>query len=461
MSDLTIFQEREMVSPLKKVDNQSLERRLGIESIKKGITTEEQLLPFFSSKNQVVAGELMPERTRHTCSWRFLPFQKEGSKGVDAYLSDRFSVPSLKKSEDKEFGNKIIQELSLIPNGIDKAETIPSNLANLKERVGELDGWMLSTDYHVDRMDGWNRFAVRLSKDFGGLKASVVLQPDYNYSTFNVLIPVGQNFEEKLKEVNTAFKTMSNWLNLSYFPNLSYEFSTREDQVDNSPSVLASTFPDYFFKTLDLWRSIGGIGRLRAIIGRSTDEEKPILLLEDPSLTLSYSMHRGLDQILRMGGSSGIGMVISSHADIYDNFRSAVRSGKVNQELSNLFPSDDFNDPNWLHMFVRLEDGKVKLVEDSSSNQGKESVKEVLPLIEKQYGVTYGGIIDEHEAEREARAPMLMQIINEQTAVIQEKLGPSSAHKFRGIARAALINKTKSAEEKYEAYLEILQAEQG
>lgn len=453
MTDLGSLEKEFVGETPRRITSRSLESRFGSKIINQGLTNGDEVLPFLRIQNQVLPSQETPDRGRHSSSW-FVSYVRYGEE-TPQYISlkDSFSLP-LTDQEEKKINNELMDELREIPDGIKKANHIPQKLEDLKKRINELDGWNLDTLYSLDTMDGWNTFWISLEKEVGGSKMSVTLDITYGCS-FTTKIPI-ENFDEFAKEVRAAAKIMSNWLGLKYSPNLEYEFSMNQGQIEDDPSRTSLNYQEYFYKTLDYWRSFSGSKQLRALIGRSKDDSKPILLLEDPSLSVA-SNRTDLNFILHGGTISYSGLIVNTHPDVYEVFRRAVRDRRVNQNLTELFSNEDFDDRKWLHMFVNLDpDNGATLVEDVGSNSGKEELKNLFKLIEKQYGIVYGGTIDKSQAEREARRPMFMPKINEEMAVIKEKYGSSTARKFRGYAISALVDGSKHALEKYESYLKLI-----
>jgi len=420
MADLPPLEREFVRETSRRISSMSLEDRFGSKIINQGFTARDDVLPFMRIQNQVLPSPETPDRGRHTSSW-FVSYVRYGEKTPQHIsLQDSFSLP-LTDQGKKKINNELMDELRTIPDGIKKATHIPPKLEDLRKKIKELDGWSLDTLYSLDTMDGWNTFWVSLEKEVGGSKMSVKLDITYGCS-LETKIPI-ERFDESVKEVRAAAKIMSNWLGLRFSPNLDYEFSMNQGQIEDDPSRISSSYPEYFFKTLDYWKSFSGSKQLRALIGRSRDDSKPILLLEDPSLSVA-SNRTDLNFILHGGTISHSGLIVNTHPDVYEVFRRAVRDRRVNQNLAELLPNEDFDDRKWLHMFVNLDpDSGVTLVEDVGSNSGKEGLKSLFGLIEKQYGIIYGGTIDKSQAEREARKPMFMPKINEEAAIIKEKYG--------------------------------------
>ncbi|MDP3918202.1 MAG: hypothetical protein Q8Q30_03450 [Candidatus Woesebacteria bacterium] len=455
MTDASMKEVGRVLEDTRQISNLTLEKRFERGLIEDGIKFQNDVLPFLRIQNQILPVSETPDRGKHNSSWTFT-YLREAQILAYVSLKDSFSLP-LSQSAEKNLNNKLMDELRLVPDGVEKVKNLPSMLTDLSNRVKELDGWNLSSIYSLDLMDGWNYFAIDLEKSFGDTKASVRLDLTYGCS-LEVKIPVGHNFDETTKEVRLVAKVMSNWLKLPYSPNLEYEFSMKEGVVEDDPSRTTSTFPEYFFKVLDYWKSFSGSKDLRALVGRSNDNSKPILILEDPSLSVS-SGRSGVDfgYILYTGSSSYSGLIVSSHPDVYEAFRHGIQDRRVNQNLTDLFPNENFDDRKWLHMFVHLDpENGATFVEDQASNGGKEELKKLFDSIEKQYGISYGGAINKSKAEREARRPMFMPKINDESAIIKEKYDSSTARKFRGYAVSALIDGNKHAFEKYESYLKLL-----
>lgn len=453
MVDLPSLEKEFVVETPRQITDQSLENRFGLKAIKQGISSAEEILPFLKIQNQVLPSPETPDRSHHRSSW-FLSYARYGENKPQHFsLKDSFSLP-VTNEQEKRINNELMDELRLIPDGINKNDQTPPRLKNLSERIKDLDGWNLDTLYSLDTMDGWNTFWISLEKNVGDLKMSVTLDITYGCS-LDVKIPM-ESFDESVREVRAAAKIMSNWLELKYPPNLGYEFSMNQGQAEDDPSRTSSSFPEYFFKTLDYWKSFSGSKQLRALIGQSNDDTKPILLLENPSLSID-SNRMGLDLISLGGTVSSSGLIVNTHPDVYEAFERAIRDRRANQNLAEIFPSENFDDRKWLHMFVNVdpENGAI-LVEDIASNSGKEELKNLFDLVEKQYGISYGGTIDKSQAEREARRPMFMPKINEEAAIIKEKYGSSSARIFRGYAISALVDGSKHALEKYESYLKLI-----
>jgi hypothetical protein len=256
-----------------------------------------------------------------------------------------------------------------------------------------------------------------------------------------------------------AVKVMSDWLGMSHTPKLEYAFvkeEAEEGKKEDIPSQTSTSYPEYFHEVLKDWNSIPTLKTLRALIGKSDDESKPILLIEDPNLEKNGN---GTNIISALNGleSFSRALIIPSHPEIYEIFQKAIDSGVVNQKMADIFPKEEFSDKKWLHMFVeKNRDSKPILLEDTSSNNGKDELKSLFGPIKEQYGIEYEGKLDIVRSEIEARKPMMMPIINAETAMIKEEYGSTAANKFRSYAISALIYGNLQALEKYQSFGKLL-----
>ncbi|HOX96004.1 MAG TPA: hypothetical protein PLI45_01365 [Candidatus Woesebacteria bacterium] len=464
-------QELEIASEFsQKVNLSTLTKRFGKDVIEHGITKNEQAFSVFDRHNHILVSENVPDRAKHNpkIEFRFRYALNEGDTLASLNLSDNIYLP-LSHEENLTLTKQLVEELAIIDSENRKPENFPPKIAKLNEglsKIKELDGWVLNLVYEEDNMDGWDSFRINLrnkdKKSFNGLFIDLA----HNIAHINTIVPISVNFEKDLEETKKAINLVSDWLELPYSPKLEYDFAMKEktdQELDDSPATLSNSFPEYFHSVLEYWKGIPNIRNLRALIGRSTDENKPILILEDPNLIGSSArINTNLIELAIRGLlDNSNGLVVTSHPDVYSSFDQSIRSRAVNSNLSAIFPSGNFNDRDWLHMFVQInEQGNATLVEDVASNNDKDNIRDLMPIIERQYGIGYEGTIDVAMAEREARKPMFMPKINTETEIIRKRYGSASASKYRQYAISALIDGNLHAQEKYQSFEKLLEFSQ-
>jgi len=441
--------EAEAAGSSVEINNESLVNRFGPDFFEDGLKREE-LTPFFLPANQVIPDASTPDRASHSCSWEI--YRKEFEKPVFLVrLEDDFSIPKLK--DGRKFENtEILKELKESPY----SSQLPPKLRELGEQIEkQSDGWNLRLEYRED-MDGWHSFEVDLIKQDENGKLVSLVRLDLFNNFFKVITPFGEDFNSSLGEVRDKMKMMSDWLGLAYVPELKYQFVLPEGSKLADPVRSATSFVDYFYGCLDVWKFDPTQTRIRALIGASQDEGVPILLLEDPNLSVAININN-LGSEIYFVNSSQRGTIVNSHPDIFRAFSRGIENRRVSERLVSSFPRENYNDQKWLHMFVETgPNDEFILKEDFSSNKGKENLEPLIHQVEKQYGIGYGGKIDLKTSERLAKMPMYLPTINEQTAIIKEEYGDTAASKFRGAAISGLVDGIPQAMEVYESYLKLL-----
>ena len=163
MTDKPLLEKEFVGETSRQVTNHTLETRFGLEAVKQGVYTSEEVLPLLRTQNQVLPSPETPDRGHHRSSW-FLSYVRYGEKAHNNIsLEDNFSIP-VSDRQEKDINNQLMDELRLIQDGIKKATQIPPLLNDLDKRIKALDGWNLDTLYSLDTMDEWNTFWISLEK---------------------------------------------------------------------------------------------------------------------------------------------------------------------------------------------------------------------------------------------------------------------------------------------------------
>lgn len=435
------------------LNQNTLTERFGEKVFAEGITRRGDLAPFFKISNQILPSVDTPQRTTHMTSWEFWHNFGHKSRLATVRLYDSFPLPVSKKRGD-EIKTEIVDELQKVHYENRVGPNLPPRLKELSDRLKNHEGWGMDPVYSFDPLDGQHWFGVGLEKKIGETKAVIELELTFS-PELTIKIPVTSDFEEVRRECQEMGGVMAKWLGLPFAPLANYEFSMQENAKDE-PAKNATSFPQYFFEVLDYWKSYKGEKELRALIGKS-DEGEPILLLEDPSLSFG-NRRLNSDMVLFGGRSVDFSfLTLGGHPAIWDVFNNAVRERVVNQSLAEKFPGRRYDDADWLHMFVFIdENGQATLREDVPSNTGKEKLRPYISKVEGVYGISYGGLIDRQIAERAAREVMFMPRIIDDAAKIQERYGLKEARRFKGLAVSALVNGDIHAQEKYEALMKLI-----
>lgn len=457
MNDKLEVKENEHLSSIE-VNYPNLEKRFGKEVFINGITKNEQALPFLKVENQIFSKENTSNNLTHRASLEILTSYTDETPTLS--LTDRFNPDKLLDKTD-QLNKSLINELATIPNGVEETKSLPPQIADLQHRLKEtnsLKAWNLHTVYQPDDMDGCHCYRISLLHKTTSNYPKLCLDLFPGLSC-NLNIPLSKDFDKDLLEMKQAVMVMSEWLGMTDTPKLEYSFvkeEVGEVEKEGIPSQTSTSYPEYFHEVLKDWNSIPTLNTLRVLIGESNDKSKPILLIEDPNLekninsTSVIAALNGFDNFSRA-------LIIRSHPEIYEIFQKAIDNGVVNPKMVDIFPKEEFSDKKWLHMFIeKNKDGKPILIEDTSSNNGKDELTRLFVPIKEQYGIEYEGKMDLRRSEIEARKPMLMPKINAETAMIKEEYGSTVANRFRGHAISALIYGNLQALEKYQSFGKLL-----
>lgn len=464
MSDKAPTYEQEISFSSTGFNDKTISRRFGTHIFERDLKTKEDLEPVILASNLITTKKDIPGAPSHTPSLEITKRYDRTKYELRFAVSliDRIGFNDLfpNKSERDGFNSEMYREVfGVASNKIKIEET--KYLSKLSKEFKDSKDWDFFVDYYDGSMDGgMGDCAVRLvGKPAENGERNIVRLDFFGGSDLNIKVPMSGGLDKNLDIVQDAVNTLSRSLDLRYSPQLKYEFVYPEGAKIESFAQESVSYPEYFYKSLENWKSIlqNYDDRLRAIIGVGKSGEA-ILILEDP--TLESERRLSLENYMRSVSSATLNLIspkVFSHNDIYSSFFTSVRSRAVNPNLMNDFPvGGDFRD--WLHMFVDVQGDKVMLVEDYDSNLHNDTTKNLIQRTLEEYGIENSGTIPRDVSEKIAKRPMLIPTINSQSAEIANKYGVNAAKKYRQSAINWLINGSLHSKEVYDTFQILLKA---